>query len=199
MRGPRSRRLRNHIVTKGRCRQAPRQRVASHNTHSCLQAASATRWASRPCSTVAHTSLCAHARVLRMPTQLRARCAPTQEPSHVHLRRRLGLTLRVQAEPASLPLQSQQKNGQQEHESRHPAHHRPERESRLRRACEQASPSGRCPDTPERCVGRRPTVTSDWKERASPASTHYQRPRTTGCPRHHSCDRPLLQTALAFA
>lgn len=34
-----SRRLRNSVVTKGRCRQAPRQRVASHNTPSCWRPA----------------------------------------------------------------------------------------------------------------------------------------------------------------
>lgn len=34
-----SRRLRQSVVTKGRCRQAPRQRVASHNTRSCWRPA----------------------------------------------------------------------------------------------------------------------------------------------------------------
>lgn len=112
-----SRRLRN-IVTKSRCRQAPRQRVASHNTHSCWRPASASRWASRPppsslrrrahpCArSLRHASRVARgrsaslrsvrrhapARVLRTPTQPRARYAPTQSTSHARSRGRLGLT-----------------------------------------------------------------------------------------------------------
>jgi len=112
-----SRRVRNSIVTKSRCRHAPRQRVASHNTHSCKWAASASRWAPRP-DTLPHTtrtSLCASLRmqhrlrvnrcrrfVASLATRLHACCARLRE--HVRVCSRVGLTLRVQAEPASLLL-----------------------------------------------------------------------------------------------
>lgn len=121
-----SRRLRNSIVAKGRRRQAPRQRVASHNTHSCWrrQALRAGHRGPHHRRAPARTSLCAlpsltsagcawtditasasssprTARVLRTPTQPRARYAPTQCTSHAGSRGRLGLTLRVEAEAAS--------------------------------------------------------------------------------------------------
>jgi len=118
-----SRRVRHSIVTQSRCRHAPRQRVASHNTHSCKWAASASRWAPRP-DTLPHTartSLCAllrmqhglrvdrcHCFVACIATRLHACCArlhgrvrAARPRSRLCVRRRLGLTLRVQAEAAS--------------------------------------------------------------------------------------------------
>jgi hypothetical protein len=127
-----SRRLRNHVVTKGRCRQAPRQRVASHNTRSCSRPArrdAPAPWPDPSSAACAHIPVracfgnnarCAWARMIasaRSPPRARTRaahaytaaCALRAHAWRLHARKRVGLTLRVQAELATLPRRLQPK------------------------------------------------------------------------------------------
>ncbi len=166
-----SRRLRNHVVTKGRCRQAPRQRVASHNTRSCSRPArrgAPAPWPDTSSAACAHipvrASFVSHARCAwthgtasarsapractRAAHAYTAACALCAHAWRLHARKRVGLTLRVQAEPASLPRQSQQKAV-----SRNKHRGDPDDTGRARMRAPvtppgKASPSGLRPDTP---------------------------------------------------
>ena len=133
-------------------------------------------------------------RVLRTPTQPRARCAPTQEqkPSHVRLCRRRGLTA-ARFKPTPLHgIGNSKKRVSRTRPNRLPTD-TATRAIPLRRACARASPLGLRPNTPERAPGgSQAHADGDWKERST-APTRWPLRGESDTRHHPNDDHPFLQ------